>query len=74
MSWFQCGFSTLKSILVPNSLLPLPMSSRYDTYDEVMKILPKLPRPVLITFARSAGERSMAAAAARQASIPPEVN
>lgn len=25
---------------------------RYDTYDDVMAVLPKLPRPVLISFQR----------------------
>ncbi|CAM9509281.1 unnamed protein product [Pylaiella littoralis] len=43
---------------------------RYDTYDEIMEVLPKLPRPALITFARRAAgqpiEGSMAAASWRQ--------
>lgn len=55
----------------------LPLSPRYDTYDEVMKILPQLPRPVLISFLRPGrmgqfvqGNR---AAAVRRSSTPSEV-
>lgn len=59
----------------------LPLRPRYDTYDEIMEVLPKLPRPALITFARRAAgqpiEGSMAAASWRQStpsSTTSEVN
>ncbi|CAM9112784.1 unnamed protein product [Scytosiphon promiscuus] len=46
---------------------------RYNTYDQVMEALPKLPRPVLITFTRGGPEQSIERiAAAKRASSPPE--
>ena len=38
----------------------LSLASRYDTYDHVMDVLPKLPRPVLVSFQR--GEPAWGAA------------
>ena len=48
------------------------LCGRYDTYDEVMGVLPKLPRPVLITFTRALKEdrpASTFAPAARPSSM-----
>lgn len=49
---------------------------RYETYDEIMEVLPKLPRPVLISFTRGATREGGAAlvavaAAAQQSSTTP---
>lgn len=61
-------------LLVLASLRPLP---RYDTYDEVMKVLPKLPRPVLISFLRPVRVGKFMdgnhGAVVRRSSTPPEV-
>lgn len=56
-------------------LLPLALFfwPRYETYDQVMEALPKLPRPVLITFMRGGpGQSVERLAAARRASDPTE--
>ncbi|CAB1112131.1 unnamed protein product [Ectocarpus sp. CCAP 1310/34] len=47
---------------------------RYETYDDVMAVLPKLPRPVLITFSRGGTKHSAEgrSVAARRASTTSE--
>ncbi|CAM9356151.1 unnamed protein product [Ectocarpus fasciculatus] len=47
---------------------------RYETYDDVMAVLPKLPRPVLITFSRggTGGSTEGRSMAARRASTTSE--
>lgn len=75
-------FYVNRVLLVLASTPLLLLLPRYDTYDEVMKVLPKLPRPVLISFLRPVGMGQFVvgqfvdgnpAAAVRRSSTPSEV-